>query len=415
MHSYFPVLIISLILSAIAPWAAAEKAVPYNLSLAFKQAWSLSQKQQVSDQRVAAIRTAKQSNTGWFSDTPELSGRYDSDRLTEDEGKIEYELEVEFPLWLAGQKKALAGQLNAEEMAEEAVVQAEKLALAESLRELYWEVMLKRNMLKLAEARIKVTRKITSDVKRHIDSGIFAPSDHLLAKAEALSAKAELLAANQELFQAQQLFTFRTGQALTSPWIVEELHPEQSLVKHPLLLQARAKVVAARSELKLKQVEDREHSRLSIGWSNERENRDEEYQDSFQIGFSMPLGQERRYSAEISKLTTEQLEKEVQLEQLKRDLQASIVIANNALESAQLQEQSAELKKEAREHRVKLNQATFDAGELGLQALLNSLSEADEANQNWQQRRIEVARAISTLNQAMGYLPKDLRHKENKQ
>ncbi len=85
-----------------------------------------------------------------------------------------------------------------------------------------------------------------------------------------------------------------------------------------------------------------------------------------------------------------------------------MVIAVTALESARLQRQSARLREQTNSRRAELDAAAFAAGELGLQALLISRNRADEATQNLQHRQIEVARAVSSLNQALGYLPQEV-------
>ena len=90
---------------------------------------------------------------------------------------------------------------------------------------------------------------------------------------------------------------------------------------------------------------------------------------------------------------------------LLRQQQSAIQVAEKALQQARESEQLAQQLREASVRRFTLNEYTFRAGELGLQELVLGRKAADEAEQNWQQRQIETARAVSNLNQVLGYLP----------
>lgn len=407
-------LAISLSLSLIASTASAHDGAPDSFSIAVEQAWETSKKQAVADKRQAAIENARLANQGWFSGTPEVSGRYSSDRLSNDNGNIEYEVEVELPLWLSGQQAAIAASLDANDSVQKVSVQAEKLALAGVVREAYWEVTLKRNNLQLAQRQLSAVKKIASDVQRQIESGVLAIADELLTRAEVLSARAELLSAQQELYAAEQTYLAHTGQALIGHWAVEVQSRLRAVEAHPLLKKSIAEIQAARFKFQRIRIEDRDNTQLSVGWSNERESRDEEYTKRIQIGFKLPFGKDRSNSAELTEAAAERLEAEVHLSELKRTLEAKIVIASAALDTAHLHEESARLKRDIRARRAELDQASFNAGERGLRELLISRSNADEAEQNWQQRRIETARAISALNQALGYLPQEPLGEESK-
>lgn len=399
---------ITLGLTLITSTADAHDGAPISISSGVDHAWQISQNQQLSDQRLIAIQASQSANQSWFPSSPELSGRYLSDRLSEDDGRAEVEVEVEFPLWLPGQKTAIAATLNGRHTLQQASVEAAKLELAGVVRGLYWDLILKRNSLQSAQSRSLAAQRIAEDVQRRIDIGILAETDLLLARAELLSTQAEQLSAQQELYVAERSYLARIGYQQIGHWAMERQGQSRTVDQHPLLQQAVAQLQAARLEVKRMQVEDREHSRLSVGWSNERDDRESPSHSLVQIGFRVPLGKNRKKSSELAEAAADLLETEVQLSALKRELEANTVIALTALNSARLHQRSAQLREQTNNQRKKLDVAAFNAGELGLQAMLASRNQVDQARQNLQQRQIEVARAVSTLNQALGYLPEQV-------
>lgn len=401
-------LAITLVITLKTSTTSAHDGAPSSFSAAVDQAWSISRKQPLADQRLAAIKAYKRSNQGWFAGSPELSGNYSSDRLNQDHGQNEAEVEVEVPLWLSGQQAIIAATLDSRYALQQTATQVEKLALAGIVRELYWDAVLKRNGLQSAQSRLAAAESIAKDVQRHIDSGILADADRLLVRVAVLSAEAEQLSAQQELTVAEQSYLARTGQQQTGHWAVETQGRSRAVDAHPLIKNSIAELETTRLEFQRIQIEDREHARLSVGWINERESRDDRSTNRIQIGFSLPLGKERRNRSALAEALAVQLDAEVQLAEQKREVEAKMSIALSVLDSARLHQHSADLSQQISSHRTALDTAAFEAGELGLQAMLASRNHADEARQNWQQRQIEAARSVSNLNQALGYLPSEV-------
>jgi len=401
-------LALALGLSGLCASAGAQDGIPDGFSIAVDQAWEISQRQQLGERRLNAITAGQDANRGWFAGAPELSGRYSGDQVDQNLGRSEVEVEVGVPLWLSGQQQALDATLASRYALQQAALGAEKLELAGLVRERYWELMLKRNDQQSAQSRLQAARKIGDDVQRHIDNGILADNDRLLARAEILSAEAHQLAAQQALYAAERAYLARTGLPQSGHWTVEPLGPPRSIEAHPQLRKALAEVALARAELQRTQVEDREHARLSVALLSERDSRDDPYSNRIQVGFSLPLGRDPRGNSAQAEASADLLATEVRLQALKRSLESDIVIALSALESARLQQQSAQMREQISRQRATLEAAAFAAGELGLQGLLLSRNHHNETRQALQQRQIEVARALSRVNQALGYLPGEL-------
>ncbi len=285
-------------LTFITATAGAHDGAPGSFSIAVDQAWEISQKQPLADRRLTAIKASQRANQGWFAGSPELNGRYTSDRLNQDLGKSEVEVGVEFPLWLSGQQAAIAATLDSRYALQQITTHAEKLALAGTVRELYWDLILKRNNKQAAQSRLQTAQKIANDVQRHIDNGILADADQLLAHAAVLSAQAEQLSAQQQLYVAERSYLARIGTQQAGHWAAEAQGLPRPVGSHPLLKKSVAAFQTARFDVQRILVEDREHSRLSVGWISERDSRDDRYSDSLQVGFSLPLGKDRRNRSE---------------------------------------------------------------------------------------------------------------------
>ena len=195
----------------VAPWAGALLLIAWpvqaqTLNQALEQAWS----RHPGAASAVHARTAAQSQAemanGLTPGPASLSLSTLDDQLGANRGKREWELEVETPLWLPGQRRAAQAQAQAAQTEFEAQQLALRLQLAGDVRDAWWAVAEARSNLALLSGRIQASLALVQDVERRVRAGDLARLDLNLARIEQLSIQSELDGAQATLQQAMEAF-----------------------------------------------------------------------------------------------------------------------------------------------------------------------------------------------------------------
>ena len=123
----------------------------------------------------------------------------------------EWDVEIGAPMWLPGQRGALAGTVTAgvEEQARRLALR--RLELAGLLRDAYWAVGLAASELGVARDRLATARDIGRDVQRRVELGDIAETEALLTRNEELAAALDHARAEAAVAAARAAYRTLTG------------------------------------------------------------------------------------------------------------------------------------------------------------------------------------------------------------
>lgn len=340
----------------------------------------------------------------FFPGSAQLGISLDSDAPFKDEGRREYGLRLQTPVWLPGQRQALSREVGAEVNLLLAEERFQRWRLAGQLRTLYWEVMVARNDLKLAERKREVSEKLVINVSKRVQAGELAEIDLLLSKQKKLAAESELLLAKQSLAKSQLVFNGLAGKDAPEDWLSEEAQ-SLPIESHPSLSLILRQLTLSQAKLEKLRAGKRAAPRFGLGVRREREDRDEGYQNMVGLDFTLPFENavvnKSRFAEALALKSAIESRYIKEKQQRVKSIELAKLAVIHAKKSYEIYER---LKQLAVEHFILMRNA-FNIGEVGLRELLLVQSESDLAVESSARQKVEVARTISMLNQEQGAFP----------
>ncbi|MCY7316749.1 MAG: TolC family protein [Rubrivivax sp.] len=323
------------------------------------------------------------------------------------QGARETEAEIALPLWLPGQRAALRRAADAGALQLERRLQAQRWQLAGELRELWWEARLKGAEADLAAQQLAAASALAADVERRVKAGDMARLD--LNQAQSAQQAARIVSAQAiALRQAslRQWLTLTGLQAL--PAAAERAVDHDSAapaMTHPALglLQARAALASASAD---KARAGRYASpELGLTVTRDRSVAAEPYARSARIGLRIPLGSNSGADIDALQALTDKAEAEAEWAQEASRLAAAQAQARQDL---QLHSDAVQLVQERlrlADDTLALQQRAFQLGHIDLPTRLQAQTERVDAELQAARAAVELQRAASRLNQALGVVP----------
>ncbi|MEE4290943.1 MAG: TolC family protein [Cycloclasticus sp.] len=354
-------------------------------------------------QHADALRNKAQSL--WADDPSVTIGHY-SDRVHASEGLQEWEAGVDFPIWLPGQREAWR---QASERQRQLVGSSEsslKLHLAGIVREILWDISLRRNQVSVAEQEWNVVKKLEKDVKKRVELGDLARSDLILSQQESLSKEAAWRVAYQEYRHAQHRYDMVTGLSMLPKNIEEPVIKDLTInMDHPLLKESHDKVVKSTAERDLMIIEKRDNPSLFLGSRREKGASNEDYVDAIGISLNIPFGLESHSQPKLTKAEVSLSESRSQMEILHRELKMAIQDASRELSATTEQYGFAKRQNELSKKNLDMSRKAFALGETSLLELIRVQSQAFTIDRHMHQKHLEMGLQTARLNQAKGMIP----------
>ena len=376
------------------------------LAVALEQAWSLHPLAVVSGLRQSEIQARAELAHGLTPGPASVSLATLGDQATANRGKQEWEVELETPLWLPGQRHARQGEVASAQKEFNAQQQALRLQIAGEVREAWWTLAAARSNQALAAARHVAAQVLTSDVDRRWRAGELARVDANLAQVERLSAQADLEEAQAEQAQAEQDFRLLTGITPADPLPPEALPAvEPALDAHPQLLAAAAGMEVASAKLAFARRSPREAPTLAVRLVRERADFLDTFADALGVKLTIPFSMGARVRQELTGNRAEVLQSEMEYAQVQRRIASAKDTAQRLLKTAQSQLETAQTRVSLTQANLALVEKSFSLGESDLQTLLRARSAHFDAQALLSQQQITVHAALSRVNQSMGVLP----------
>ncbi len=372
---------------------------------AIERAWERQPAAQARPARAEEFAAKQEAARAAFPEPPSLSVGNRNDRLNRNAGVSEWEAEIALPLWLPGEQGRQGAIVNAERDQYDTGLTAAKLKIAGEVRDAYWQVRLAENELTLARRKAEEAAALAADVERRVKAGDLARVDLNQAQAAERLARAALTEAEIKAFKARQAFDVLTGMSAL-PTAEESITLAGSaLDDHPLLTPLQRAVVTAQARLRQATQNLRNNPELELGVRRERGVFDEPYANSLQMRFRLPFATDARNKPRIAAANAEMIEAQATYGIERAKVAAETEATRRELEQARTVVQLAEARFTLATDTQHLLARAFALGELDLIARLRAENERFEAELQFTRAKLEAARAISRLNQALGVLP----------
>jgi len=327
----------------------------------------------------------------------------------------ETELEVGMPLWLPGQRDALAGTVNTGLFEVEERLALRRLEVAGVLRDAWWNAQRAAREVSVARNRVATARDIGADMTRRVELGDAAQTDALLAKNETLAAETELAQSEGAVKVAQVTYMALTGGAPPSG-ALESVRPAIDIEEHPSLRAPLAALARARAQAELVDATPIDNPEIGIFGRQEHNDQystdpsqqiSDQRTDATTVGVRLRIAiptagrnEPRRAEAlaEMDRATAE-------YERAKRVVLAEIKAARESLAAARRAATFANARLVVANDQFELSRKAFKLGELSAFDLYRVRQIQLDAQRMEANAEINVGVAISRLNQAQGYAP----------
>jgi outer membrane protein TolC len=346
--------------------------------------------------------------------SPSVGGNFRTD-LRGPRTVREGEFEVAAPVWLPGQRSALAGTVDAGVTEAERRFGLRRLEVAGLLRDAYWAVGAAESERRVARDRLATARDIAHDFARRAFFGDISGTEALLGRNEVLAAELELARADSAAEVARAAYRTLTGGAAfaldtraeaggMAGARSEPLRPVPVSATHPALQAAEAAVDAAEARARLVAATPRDNPELGLYGRAEY---GPETAEGVSIGlrFRLPLATDARNVPRRAEAEAERTRALAALEQVRRVLMGEAAQARLRLDAAQVARRLAADRRGIAEQQLTAARTAFANGEIGAFDLFRVRQLQLEAQAAEAEAAIALGRARSLLNQALGIIP----------
>ncbi|RAI54079.1 TolC family protein [Roseicella frigidaeris] len=344
--------------------------------------------------------------------SPLLGGDFRSDARGPGRAN-EWNVEVAAPLWLPGQRGALAGTVNAGVEEQERRLALRRLELAGLLRDAYWAVGAAESELRVARNRLATARDIGRDVQRRVELGDIAQTEALLTRNEELAATLDLTRAEAAVAAAHAAYRTLTGgseAALQSAGGSTGLAGARSepammdAATHPAIRTAEAALATAEARARLVRATPMDNPELGV-FTRGQGGLVTEQGTSLGLRVRIPLPSEARNAPRRADAEAERTRAEGELIQARRVVEGEISLARLGLAAAARARGIAADRRAVAEQQLATARTAFRSGEIGAFDLFRVRQLQIEAAAGEARAEVEAGRARSRLNQALGLAP----------
>ncbi|NOG70124.1 TolC family protein [Roseicella sp. DB1501] len=320
----------------------------------------------------------------------------------------EWDVEIGAPLWLPGQRSALAGTVNAGVEEQERRFALRRLELAAQLRDAFWAVGLAEREWGVTRDRLATARDIGRDVQRRVELGDIPATEALLARNEELTAEFELARAEAAVAAARAAYRTLTGGSEAAfeagGRTPRPLAGPANGEAHPAIRAAEAALATAEARARLVAATPIDNPELGL-FTRGQGGPLTENGTSLGLRVRIPLPTEARNAPRRADAEAERTRAEGELLQARRLVEGEVRLARLALAASERARQLAADRREVAERQLAAGRTAFRSGEIGAFDLFRIRQLQIEAAAVDARAEVEVGRARSRLNQALGLAP----------
>ncbi|WP_158287899.1 TolC family protein [Falsiroseomonas bella] len=385
---------------------AVAPALASPLREAFDAAASLNAEIQALEGRRAEIDARLRGANALTPGAPSIAFGYTSDRLTQNRGFREAEVELGVPVWLPGQSRAQRDLAGAEAQRLAARIALQRLTLAGEVRDAYWTWATAEAALTAARARAASASALARDVARQARGGQVARADELLASADAREAEAGLREAEIAVREARLAFHALTGRDPRPGWEEAAREGAALAAEHPRLAAARLGQDVGRASLRVATVEDRDNPEVSIFGRQEQDERGAGWDSRLGVRVRIPFAHEPRNAERRAAAQTELTTAAAETATAQRLIAAEQQRARTALADARAAVRLADERHRSLTEAAGLSEAAYRAGQTGLAETLRIRAALAAADADRRRSQVALRQAASRYNQALGVEPR---------
>lgn len=403
-HSSTSLLLKLAVVAFIGGTSAAHAASP-TLKDAVEAAWSRQPEARALHARQDEAAAKRGAASSLFPGAPTLGLSQRTDKYNQDRGERETEAEIAVPLWMPGTRNAAQRLAAAETTQLDAKTLAARLKIAGEVREAYWQARFAQNDRDVALRKVSETGVLLEDVARRFKAGDQARADLNQAQVAERLARAMAAEAEARALRSKRLFTALTGLAQVPE--TGDVLPDAGQVSspHPLLAASNTAVEVGQARLAQASAERRDPPEVALGFVRERPAGGDGYDKSVRVAVRIPLATQARKAPRVTAANAELIEAQAAFSLEHERLLAESDAVKSELEQAKAIEALAQERFQLASETQGLYAKAFKLGELDLPTRLRSENDRFEAELALTRARLEVGRAISKLNQALGLIP----------
>ncbi len=372
---------------------------------AFEAAWSRQPASRATSSREDELAAKRGAANALLPEPPSINVGYRTDQPNQNTGIRELEGVLSLPMWLPSVRGAAQSVAQAETDQFSSNLRAQRWRLAGELRESYWQARLATAEQEVAQRKVDEAVALAADVERRVKAGDLARSDLNQARGAEQVARATLADARSRSYRAAQAFFILTGLKVLPVTLEAQATGREELDAHPQVAANERAASTARAKLGQATTATRDAPEIEIGMRRERGSFGEPYANSVIVGIKLPFATDARNQPRITAANAELIEAQAASQLERQKLAAEIEAAQVELEQARAIEQLADERFRLATDTQALQAKAFALGELDLPARLRAENERFDAELALSRSRIEVGRAISRYNQAIGVLP----------
>ncbi len=362
----------------------------------------LQPEQQITQSIQALHKTNQSYSDSWTAGDVDLIVHHENDALTGNEDYQNWQVGVEFPLWLPSQKNAqkqIAASYGQELSAQQTYL---RWLASATLRKLVWRFQSARIELDAARSALEKSRSLEQKVKLKVNAGESPKLDLLLARKAVLKQQNQLVQKQSALAIAQNQFHQWTRSSHLPEKIQERPKALMPLEQHPEIVNLMSKLQLSEAQLQKTRSFKQNSPRLFLGAQNDKDKNTENTSLMFEV--SIPLGVNPGYSPKLAQEKRNVYEKQAVLDKAKIQLEQDVFKARQLLASAKqgihFSMHQYELSKEA----LMMSEQAYQLGETNIQNLLLVQQQTAEAKLNYQLVQARSGEAIANLNQISGHI-----------
>ena len=327
----------------------------------------------------------------------------------------ETEVEAGLPLWLPGQRDAMAATVGAGAIEVEERIVLRRLEVAGLLRDAWWNAQRAAREASVARNRVATARDIGADMTRRVELGDAAQSDALLARNELLAAETELAQAEGAVKVARVNYQALTGGA-PPDGTLETVKPAGDIEDHPALRTPIAALRRAEAQAQLVEATPIDSPDVAV-FGRQEHNRQystdpsqqvtDQRTDATTVGVRVriPLPTDGRQAPRRAEALAEMTRAAADYEKAKRVVLADIAAARANLAAARRAAGLADKRLAVANEQFELSRKSFALGEIGGLDFYRIRQLQLDAQRAQAAASVAVGAAISRLNQAQGYAP----------
>jgi outer membrane protein TolC len=333
---------------------------------------------------------------------PSPSGHV-TDQAFQDKRQRSTEIELSTPLWLPGEGTATRASAQAGLARLDAEIAAARLAVAGEVREAAYALALAERQSAIAERRADNARTLERDIARRVRAGESSQLDLDLARGDRLDAEANAQAERASVAAARAALLSLTGRP--PPADFEEPLVTAEIEQHPRLQAALRAVDAARADLRLTEMSDRDSPEIGIVAGRNRDVRGDEYDSTIGVRLRIPFATEGRNAPRRAAAQAGVSAALAQYAAAQREVRLDVDTSRAALATAEEQSKLLDDRLRAVRDSVTRLERSFAAGQIAMVEVLRGRAALFEAELAQARNSMAVLRARARLNQALGVVP----------